>query len=392
MARLAYLVDADQERVAIAVEAHGFDILGMSRGITLAPVCPPRTRIKRDASGGEGAMQCLVIHPAEHQHVAGVMLLDDGWHQKVGITHQTFCDIPLEVTGSGHRRLRGALSRSPLRGRALYRRALYGHTLFGHDLFGRRELGRGGGIRFGKHPSQSIRPGHAVDMLPTNARFVLISAVMQFVEPSREVLAETLLAAGPNSPTLCAGWKTQDLAAHLYLREHRAAVGLGLVIPPLAGFSERATKRCGARATDAQEFEQLVGRFRTGPGRFSPLGLDKVSTSANLIEYFVHTEDVRRATDRWAPRALDGDYSDALWHELLKRAPLMYRRADGGIVLVRPDGLRQVVKRGAASVAILGEPCELLMHAHGRTRHSLVTFEGPPDAVARIKGSTPESP
>lgn len=204
------------------------------------------------------------------------------------------------------------------------------------------------------------------------------------------MLAETLLAAGPDSSTLCAGWKTQDLAAHLYLREHRAAVGLGLVLPPLAGFSERATKKCGARAADPQEFEHLVDRFRTGPGRFSPLGLDKVSTSANLIEYFVHTEDVRRATDRWAPRALDGDYSDALWHELLKRAPLMYRRADVGIVLVRPDGLRQVVKEGGVSVAIIGEPCELLMHAHGRTQHSLVTFEGPPNAVARIKGPIPE--
>lgn len=270
------------------------------------------------------------------------------------------------------------------------RTTLLGHALFGRALFGRRELSSGGGIRFRKHRFQSIRPSYAVDILPTNARFVLISAVMQFVEPSREVLAETLLAAGPNSPTLCAGWKTQDLAAHLYLREHRAAVGLGLILPPLAGFSERATKKCGASAAEPQEFGQLVARFRSGPGRFSPLGLNKVSTSANLIEYFVHTEDVRRATDRWAPRALDGDYSDALWHELLKRAPLMYRSAGVGIVLVRSDGLRQVVKRGAASVAIIGEPCELLMHAHGRTEHSLVTFEGSPDAVARIKGSTPE--
>lgn len=87
MARLAYLVNADQERVAIAVQAHGLDPLGMSRGITLAPVFPPRTRIERDASGGEGAMQRFVIHPAEHQHIAGVMLLDDGWHQKVSIPH-----------------------------------------------------------------------------------------------------------------------------------------------------------------------------------------------------------------------------------------------------------------------------------------------------------------
>ena len=26
---------------------------------------------------------------------------------------------------------------------------------------------------------------------------------------------------GPNQPTLCEGWRTADLAAHLVLREHR---------------------------------------------------------------------------------------------------------------------------------------------------------------------------
>ncbi|MDQ6739627.1 MAG: TIGR03085 family protein, partial [Actinomycetota bacterium] len=53
---------------------------------------------------------------------------------------------------------------------------------------------------------------------------------MHFVDPSREVLAETLLAAGPDAATLCAGWRTQHLAAHLYLRERNARVGLGLLI------------------------------------------------------------------------------------------------------------------------------------------------------------------
>ena len=53
---------------------------------------------------------------------------------------------------------------------------------------------------------------------------------MHFVEPSREVLAETLLAAGPDAATLCTGWLTRDLAAHLYLRERKVGVGLGLLI------------------------------------------------------------------------------------------------------------------------------------------------------------------
>ena len=58
------------------------------------------------------------------------------------------------------------------------------------------------------------------------------------------------------------------------------------------------------------------------------------------------------------------------------------------VVLVRPSGPRHVAKRAPVSVAIVGEPGELLMHAHGRTRHALVTFEGQPDAVALLHEET----
>ena len=34
-------------------------------------------------AGGEGAVQRLVVHPADHQHLAGVVLLDHGGHQAV---------------------------------------------------------------------------------------------------------------------------------------------------------------------------------------------------------------------------------------------------------------------------------------------------------------------
>ena len=66
------------------------------------------------------------------------------------------------------------------------------------------------------------------------------------------------------------------------------------------------------------------------------MNIKALDESSNLIEYFVHTEDIRRAVDRWAPRALDEAYSDALWDELIKRAAILYRGVDLGIVLVRP--------------------------------------------------------
>ncbi|WP_026818556.1 TIGR03085 family metal-binding protein [Arthrobacter castelli] len=207
---------------------------------------------------------------------------------------------------------------------------------------------------------------------------------MHFVEPSREVLAETLLAAGPDADTLCAGWRTRELAAHLYLREHRPAVAAGLVARPLAQVSTKATHKLAESSRATDDYRKLVEKFRGGPAMLNPMRLPALDKSANLIEYFVHTEDVRRATERWAPRALDEEYSDALWDELVKRAAILYRSVDLGIILVRPSGPRHVAKRSAVSVAIVGEPGELLMHAHGRRNHALVTFEGEPDAVALL--------
>lgn len=118
---------------------------------------------------------------------------------------------------------------------------------------------------------------------------------MHFVDPSREVLAETLLAAGPDSPTLCEGWRTRDLAAHLYLRERKIAVGLGLLIPSLGKASEKATSKLASQLKTTDAYADLVKTFRSGPPAFSPLKIKALDETSNLIEYFVHTEDIRRA-------------------------------------------------------------------------------------------------
>jgi uncharacterized protein (TIGR03085 family) len=207
---------------------------------------------------------------------------------------------------------------------------------------------------------------------------------MLFVPPSREVLAETLLAAGPNAPTLCEGWTTKELAAHLYLRERSPRVGFGLAVRGLRGVSDAATARLAAKHATPESYASLVTAFRAGPPKASPLRIPRLDEAANLAEYFVHTEDVRRATERWAPRALDGDYADALWDHMIRQAAILYRGVDLGIVLVSPHGPRHVAKRAPVSVAIVGEPGELLLHATGRGSHALVTFEGQPDAVALL--------
>lgn len=207
---------------------------------------------------------------------------------------------------------------------------------------------------------------------------------MDYAANSRDALAEALLAAGPAAPTLCEGWQTRHLAAHLVLREH-SAWAAGIIGGPLHRGMEHRLAVLAERSNDPAAYARLVSRFGSGPGRFSPLRSHRIDQAANVLEYFVHTEDVRRARDRWAPRALEEGYESVLWKLLGQRAGLLYRAAGVGVILVRPDGRRMRVRKGDDAVAVFGDVGELVMHAHGRTRHALVTFEGSPDAIERLR-------
>ena len=53
---------------------------------------------------------------------------------------------------------------------------------------------------------------------------------MTFSNAQRSQLAALLIDLGPNSPTLCEGWETKDLAAHLWIRENRIDAAGGMFI------------------------------------------------------------------------------------------------------------------------------------------------------------------
>ena len=66
----------------------------------------------------------------------------------------------------------------------------------------------------------------------------------------RAALCDTLEKYGPDAPTLCAGWLTLDLAAHLVAREARSDAAIGLVLPgPFAKHLQNVMDRYKARAT-----------------------------------------------------------------------------------------------------------------------------------------------
>jgi uncharacterized protein (TIGR03085 family) len=203
----------------------------------------------------------------------------------------------------------------------------------------------------------------------------------------RARLADVLAATDPAAPTLCEGWTARDLAAHVVVRERRLDSTPGLLLPPLAGWTDHVRRHYAQRP-----YAELIELIRTGPPLTSPFALPGADAAANLTEHFVHCEDVRRgsllldADHRAAapPAELAPGLQDELWRRLVRQARLMFRRAGTGVVLATPDGRQHVAVRGRASVRLIGEPGELLLFAVGRGRAADVRQEGPPDALAAL--------
>ncbi|GAA3034737.1 TIGR03085 family metal-binding protein [Streptomyces glomeratus] len=196
----------------------------------------------------------------------------------------------------------------------------------------------------------------------------------------RLLLADLLEATGPDAPTLCEGWNTRDLAAHVVVRERRPDAAGGVLVKQLAPRLEKVMEEYTAKP-----YEELIQLIRTGPPRFSPFQLKQLDEAANTVEFYVHTEDVRRARPDWTPRELDPVFQDALWSRLERTARLTGRKAPTGLVLRRPDGQTAVAHRGTPVVTVTGEPSELLMFSLGRQRVADVELEGDKEAVAKVQ-------
>ncbi|MDK1474112.1 TIGR03085 family metal-binding protein [Streptomyces sp. 549] len=195
----------------------------------------------------------------------------------------------------------------------------------------------------------------------------------------RLLLADLLENAGPDAPTLCDGWKTRELAAHVVVRERRADAAGGIVIKPLAARLERVQAEFAGKP-----YEELVQLIRTGPPRLSPFALKQIDEASNTVEFFLHSEDIRRAQPDWRPREVDPVFADALWKRLETAARLYGRKSPVGLVLRRPNGQTAVAHKGTPVVTVTGEPAELLLFASGRQEVADVELDGDKEAVAKI--------
>lgn len=196
-------------------------------------------------------------------------------------------------------------------------------------------------------------------------------------ESERAALCELLDALGPEAPTLCEGWTTYDLAAHLVTRERRPDAGIGLVIESLHGRTERLEKQ----RRETTPYDALVTTLRNGPPL--PMGLPVFGELTNTHEYFVHHEDVRRPNGQ-APRPPDPERDAALWQLLRVGGARGLRRQSGvPVALERPDGER--IGRISADGVVVRGPVDELFLLSFRPTAAQVTVEGDAVGVRRFR-------
>jgi uncharacterized protein (TIGR03085 family) len=195
-------------------------------------------------------------------------------------------------------------------------------------------------------------------------------------QQERRTLCDLFVADGAEAPTLCAGWSTADLAAHLVVRERRPDSGPGLVWPPLAAYTDKVRRA----VRDRTPWEKLIETVRRGP----PLLLRPFDGPMNTVEFFIHVEDVRRAQDGWEPRPISSDLSDALWARV--GAAGMAKKVPATIVITSPG---RADKEGGTGprLTLAGDPGELTMFGAGRQGAARVEISGDAALVAQLRSA-----
>src|SRR3954452_10287861 len=164
----------------------------------------------------------------------------------------------------------------------------------------------------------------------------------------RTALVDALEQLGPDAPTLCEGWTTADLAAHVYVRERRPDAALGVLpLGPLSAYTERVM----ASALRVHGYDDLLRRLR----EIAPLlRVTRLDNAINTVEFFVHTEDVRRPNGL-PLREMPEKFEQAIWSRLSKQARLSFRRVKARLRLGPTSG--EPVEFGSGDlVEVRGKP------------------------------------
>lgn len=193
-------------------------------------------------------------------------------------------------------------------------------------------------------------------------------------EIERSELCDLMLVVGPKAPTLNEGWAVLDLAAHLVAREHDIWAAGGI----LWGGPFAALLKTAMNQRRRQGLEKLVDKIRGG----EPLWWRPVPRGAQLSEYYIHHEDVRRPNGH-GPRTDRPDLDKKLGRLVASSARIMLRRVESGVKLMWND--ESLHEHGPEPRAVLeGPPGELLLYLSGRRTAAVVRLSGDRQAVAAL--------
>ena len=202
---------------------------------------------------------------------------------------------------------------------------------------------------------------------------------MTWVESERQSFAADFRAADPSAPTLCAGWTTRHLCAHLVQRDHALLRNVWDQLTTKTPGEERFMRRLVDDARTPDGYAALVDRFSAGPSRHSLTGL--FDEALNLLEYVVHHEDLRRGTGPVPPRVLPAAEVDEIWRRarpILKRA---YRKVSVGVQLA-PEG-------GVVTLAHSGSGVSSPWPVHPSSSSCTRSADGPPPTYGSRARPTP---
>lgn len=197
----------------------------------------------------------------------------------------------------------------------------------------------------------------------------------------RSLLADLLEQVGPDAPTLCTGWDTRHLVAHLVVRE-------GTPLGPLKIMRPNVANEEIEQLIADTDYAELVDRFRGGPPRLSLFGHPKTDQLGNSTEFFIHHEDVRRATPDWTRRDLPQWAQNEIWSRTKPMAKMLLRKSPVGVGLQRTDtGDRTFAVKKLDTVMVTGLPSEIALFTSGRTTVAQVDLNGEPEHAERLRSA-----
>lgn len=198
---------------------------------------------------------------------------------------------------------------------------------------------------------------------------------MTLAQRQRRALLDLMREVGPLAPTMCDGWTVQDLAAHLWVREHmlRALPGIGW--ERFAG----TTERLQAETLHRKGFAEILDELER------PAGLMRVlDPLVNAAEYTIHHDDVLRPLGRSLElRDAEEEFLGKVVVALAAKAAMgqKYR-----LVVSPTIGKERSFGKGSHVVHVSGKPSDLLLHFSGRDSDVEIVADDVDAYKASVKG------